>query len=283
MDATLDFYAENAQRRFPLDQDCLPAAADGFVWPDNALLDARGCCRLDPAGSPTFYLLAFVGSACAGAAPFVPAAGASSLFFGRNPTAGTFDFRIDVPVAFNTPAAFPATLRAAVPDPWYAAAGALLGGLEVTVGAGVLALDATQLHTFGAAAPLEPSCVANLFRNQVDALLGIPAAAPLFASGPAAELRGGYNVDVRAAKGRVGVTTRLGGGELGAYAGETAGMGCGAVLRTLNGVGPDGSDRFFLKAGVGVRVENLPAQHTINVLLATDAFGTTACNPDQVS
>jgi hypothetical protein len=280
MDANLDFLSENAQRRFPLDERSHPIGSPGdFEWPDDVLLDARGFCRLETKVGSGLRLLHFSASGSLAPAAFAPAPGGSSFFFGRGAGEEAHDFRVDVPDSLTE---FPATRRAVLADPWRG--GVCLGALEIVVGEGIRALPPQLSCHFGpdpddGGAPLEPCCLIDLFGAQVDLLYAIPAAAPGFAAGSAARLRGGYNVDVRSRDGRIDATARVGAGELGAFAGSVAPDACGDALRTLNGVGPDGRGRFFLHAGPGVRIENHPDAHRIDVYFAPESFGAAGCRP----
>ena len=289
-EATFEFLDENARRRYPLAQGCLPAVlvdADldaPTLWPDDVLLDLRGFYRGNPHGEPV-YLAAWSGAASAAAPPFAPGAN-GSLFFTLGGRVTPTILRFDLPAA---PLVFPLRLRAALPDPNvdanFAYTGSSLGALELTLGAGTLDLPATAAWTFGANAPLEPGTVFQLHGGQVDQLGGLPVDLPGFLVGGDVRFTGGYSVDVRTdVVGGVPVVqldARVGGGTLGRLENTAGDADCaGGALLSLNGLGPDGRGRFYLRGGPGVRVDNFPAAHRITVTLDVSAFGGAACLPD---
>lgn len=260
MDAYLDFFSENSDRRYPLREDSTPACLDpAFAWPDSILLDLRGFSRANPATPWTLYR--YSGANSTGDAEWDPFDGNSALFFRQNDDCV---IRVDIPLGTTI---FPHVAHGSVNDPLTAA---LLARIQITVGPSWNDLDDTQRYVFDDSAPLEDGVMVDLYRQQVDELRVLHVNETEENVEGDVVLRGGYNLAATQSGQVVTLDAAPGLGELGVYPGDGVGDVCRGLIHSLSGVKADSNGRFFFHGGLGVRIVHLP--HKLQIVLDTSTL-----------
>ena len=253
MDAYLEFYNENAARRYPLQQDC---SAD---WPDDVLLDVRGYSR---ASALPWWLDRYSGSASTGDAEWDPIADHGALFFRQ----GDFRIRIDVP----DNAIFPYRTEALLTD---SRSSVPLARLQAVIGSGWSALDNTQRLTFAETAPLELGVMVDLYRQQIDEIRVIHVVEAEERLEGDLRVRGGYGVSSHQSESGLILTAATGQGELGVFPGDGVGDVCCDLIHTITGVQPNAAGQLQFLGGRGIKIVSLP--HKIQIVADTSALAPT--------
>jgi hypothetical protein len=269
-DAYVEFLTENSQRNYPFAEDA-SLTSGAFRLPNDVVLDFRGFSRQRPVLIP--HLESIMGQAAPAQAGQPASAGNWTLVFraGLNHA-----FRCEIPV---TNAQWPFVSRVKLQDPVYAAdyPDVNIGGISVTVGRGIQAIQDVEGYTFiPTATPLEPSLFVSLYRQVLDYLRLVHSGpAPDDVIGRAVKTYGGYNcfVNQSTADKTLAIGAQLGAGRLGYNLDPGTGQSaCRGFVFQINGIKPDAQYDFKILAGEGIRVENLPDEHKIKIIYSPERF-----------
>jgi hypothetical protein len=232
-DAIEEFLSENAQRSFPLREDCDLSYGSG-VLDNSVVLDFRGWHRDRPEIAP--HLSAIVGPDGAGFASFVPNAGMVSFYFSAGSGDGSILWIFLVPTLQGD---FPVSQVSTVGDLVYD--GISRGTARASFGRGVSLIPSDATWVFQNAI-LEPGLVVEQYRNQVDSIRIIHKEGDDEFVGGDVEFIGGYNTDVVSSGNGIRITPSPGAGTLGRFIGSLAAAEeskCSGILMSLNNVPPD--------------------------------------------
>ena len=258
-DEYIEYLTENAQRAYPLTEDCVPSTA----FANNIILDARGFSRDMPGDG--IFLSAFSGYNSNPSSEWAHPSGYSSFFFTLGATAIA---RIDVPSSQSLGLPFKTT--ATVTDPKSSIAA--LAGIEVTIGPGFANLSPNSSIVFNKTAPLESSAIINLNRQQIDCI-GImhkDSNTVEFVEGNIV-IRGGYNTEVLQNNKNISISAHVGAGELGQYySGNQFPNACSGFIYSISGATPNqaGNIKFVARKGISITSE----EHTVIISLETDSL-----------
>jgi len=266
--AVLEFLNENAARRYPLIEDCVPTV-EGVPGPlvleDNIVLDARGFSR--ERNEVAAKLSALVGPG-AGSHPLYPAVvGQRTLYWEMGTLAAPLRMALGVPL---DNVAWPFVGEASAPDFRWPGRQVRRASLRVTLGQAIAGLPLDARWLLGDRAPLEISVIHQLYRAQLDGIRLVHQDGTNEWLAGDLEVMGGYNVDVVTGE-NIMINPVVGGGTLGRWIQSLvpdAQSACRNAILQLGGAVPNSRGELTFLGGRGIKIEARPESHTI--ILAVD-------------
>ena len=277
MDAYLEFLSENAQRRYPFQEDSSLLNNTGdTVLADNVILDLRGIHRERPEVSP--QLLAVIGSDGASIFDLDALAGFYSFFFAMGRSAESLIFQVAVP-SDNTQ--WPFVQEVTIADENYPGRDVRLGTLRVTLGEGVADLASDVSLGFVQTCLIETALVAQAYRTQVDSIKVAHVSGPDDIVGGDLRIIGGYGINTQLLVDGLEINAIAGAGSLGFFTGavhEPEDSACSGRVLSISGQRPNPRGKFYIRGENGISVTDLPDEHKIQLRVTTASLGGNRCD-----
>lgn len=273
-DTYSEFLTENELRAYPLVEDAdLRDVGNLFTLPQDVILDFRGYHRAKIEIQPRLAAIVPSGAPVDIEYPVIP--GFTTIYFECGPASSPLRLATTIPDGYEN---WPYTTDASIEDPAYP--GVKIAYCRVTYGAGVADLSPTNRWHF-LQARLEPALMAQLYRAQVDLVKVIHATGdPEFVGGDV-KLRGGHSVvlnqDDEARS--IEMEATPGSGEFGRFTGTRISEDenrCRGIL-AINKVNANTRGEFFLTAGRGLEVINLPLENKIQIRMIRSTMDNPSC------